>query len=74
MKTIRLKINERVNRGEGTSAWANYLLNVGDGTEKTDEYGFIKIPDEILARSQTMEDFVQEIYPHLGKQQIHKNK
>ena len=67
VKQLKLRINERVNRGEGSLDWSNYLLEIGNGTEQENDNGFITIPPEIMADSNNMEDFIQEIYPYIGK-------
>ena len=67
IEILFLHENERVNRGEGTLEWANYLLDIGNGSTDTDEDGLIALPDSIIAESDTVDDFIREIYPHLGK-------
>ena len=66
MVKLSLKINERVRRGGGSAAWANYLIKIGEDKIEKDENDLIALPDEILSQATDVQTFVKEIFPELG--------
>lgn len=55
--------------------FSEYLLRVGDGTEPTvDSVGedFIKVPDDMLLPSQTLEGLIDDIYGDLPRHHFNK--
>ena len=68
VKTLHLSINMRsfLREGSESTEFSRFLDRVGSGTERLiTEIGqyVIKLPDEIVSNSQTIEEFVNEIYP-----------
>jgi len=79
VQVMNLTENERVNRkikagdleeGKRMQNWSEYLIQLGEGKIEKDEDGLITIPPENLAESDTITDFVEEIYPTLHQGEI----
>lgn len=81
VKKIKLTFNERVNHGSGDPSFAAFLLQVGNGTLPTfDETlnlastcvpRIVKIPDDLITKSTSMEGFIKEIYPQIENSHTH---
>ena len=70
IQPIHLKINMRVqNADKDDQEYAHYLDNVGDGKIETKpEIGedMIPIPEQMKSSTETINQFVEEIYPNVG--------
>ena len=68
---LRLTENMRVkNAGKDDQEYAQYLDDVGDGKIETHpdiEENMIKIPEQMVSKSETINNFVDEIFPMLGE-------
>ena len=66
----KLTVNMRLLTGGEDYAWfANWLLRVGEGREKTyPEVGedMIKIPDQLKAKAKNTDEFLEEIFPGIN--------
>ncbi|CAG8471117.1 4110_t:CDS:2 [Acaulospora morrowiae] len=67
--TTNIRISKAINNK--TKTFADYLLRIGNGTEPTIENDLIRLPDEIIIRSQNNEDhinlLINAVYPNLTK-------
>ena len=64
LTVFKLQVNQRVDPNELN--FASYLLRIGEGRERTNEDGLIRIPDCMLTAENTIESLVDEVFPDLG--------
>ncbi len=72
---MRVLTKQNENNREELKEWSEYLLTVGNGEETVDDNikkmfyneDIIKIRENILSKSKTAEQLVEEIYPNLGR-------
>ncbi len=77
MKKLKLTINERVNRNGNTKKlqqWAKFLLQIGNGSYSSPKVpkGFVKLPQNIISKSKSLTQFIDEIYPDIEQQYINR--
>jgi ATP-dependent DNA helicase PIF1 len=68
-KQLRLSENERLKRhgvNEANTRLAAYLMEVGNGTIPEVVNGCIRIPDEYIFHSDSVEEFIDWVYPTLS--------
>lgn len=68
VKIFRLRQNMRVENSSEANEFKNFLLRIGDGTEKTIDNDMIRVPDNIVIdcqNEQSLQTLIEQIYPIL---------